>query len=127
MMLCMNRDKGYTLDLLSAIHISAQSRDEVASTTIQRCFGHAGFSKEVAMDQEEPDADSAETHAMFGLAAEVCGTGTVTMDDYEAVDDDVVTCREDALADILKKVEDGTGDESEEEIKQWTSTRAPRL
>ncbi|KAG0416196.1 hypothetical protein HPB47_006620 [Ixodes persulcatus] len=116
MMLCMNRNKGYTLDLLPAIHISAQSWDEVAPTTIQRCFGHAGFSKKVATDQEESDADSAEAHAVFGLVAEVCGTGTVTMDDNEDVDDDVVTCREDTFADLLRKVEDGTGDESEEEI-----------
>lgn len=53
-------------------------------------------------DQEESDADSAEGHALFGLVAEVCGTGTVTMDDYEADDDDVVTCHENTSADILK-------------------------
>lgn len=81
----------------------------------------------MATDQEESDADSAEAHAVFGLLAEVCGTGTVTMDDYEAVDDDVVTCREDTLADILKEVEDGTGDESEKEIDNGRPPEHPAI
>ncbi|KAH6938996.1 hypothetical protein HPB50_015548 [Hyalomma asiaticum] len=47
------------------------------------------------------------------------------MDEYEAVDDDVVTCREDTLADILKEVEEGTGDESEEEMDSDDHQSAP--
>ncbi|KAH6924387.1 hypothetical protein HPB50_016528 [Hyalomma asiaticum] len=86
MMLCMERDKGYTVHLLSAIHILAQSWDEVAPTTIQRCFGHAGFLEQVDASQEESDADSAEAHTVFDLVAQRCGSGTGTMDDYEAVD-----------------------------------------
>ncbi|KAK8787727.1 hypothetical protein V5799_022497 [Amblyomma americanum] len=114
-MLCMDRDKEYTVDFLSAIDILAHSLDEVTATTTQRCFHHVGFTKEVSTDQEECD-DVSEAQAVFGLLAHKCGTSNATMDDYEAIDDDFVTCREDTLADILKKVEGGTGYESEDEI-----------
>lgn len=79
--------------------------------TIQRCFCHAAFSKEVATNQEESEADGAEAQAVFGLVAQRCSTGTVTVDCklYEAIDD--VTCREGTLADILKEVEEATGNE----------------
>ncbi|KAH6922941.1 hypothetical protein HPB50_020280 [Hyalomma asiaticum] len=75
--------------------------------------------------QEESDADNAEAHTVFDLVAQRCGSGTGTMDEYEAVDDDVVTCREDTLADILKEVEEGTGDESEEEMESDDHQSAP--
>ncbi|KAH9378623.1 hypothetical protein HPB48_014701 [Haemaphysalis longicornis] len=113
MMLCMNRDQGYTLDLISAIRILAHSWDEVASATTQRCFSHAGFSKNVATNQEELDVHSAEAHAVFGFAAERCCTSMVTVDDYEGIRVDAVTCPADAFTDILKEVNDGSGGDSE--------------
>lgn len=132
MMLYMESNKGYTVGLLSAIHILAQSWDEVASTTIRRCFGHAGFLEQVDASQEgsdasqeESDADNAEADTVFDLVAQRCGSGTGTMDECEAVDDDVVTCREDTLVDILKEVEEGTGDESEEEMDSDDHQSAP--
>lgn len=48
---------------------------------------------------------------MLFLVAEKCGN--VTMDDHEAINEDVVTCCEDTLAD---EVEGGTGDDTEEQI-----------
>ncbi|KAH6946261.1 hypothetical protein HPB50_012476 [Hyalomma asiaticum] len=73
-----------------------------------------GFLEQVDASQEESDADSAEAHTVFDLMGQRCGSGTGTMDDYEAVDDDIVICRKDTLADILKEAAEGTGDESEE-------------
>lgn len=64
-------------------------------------------------------------HTVFDLVAQRCSSGTGTIDEYEAVDDDVVTCREDTLADILKEVEEGTGDESEEEVDSDDHQSAP--
>ncbi|KAH7974902.1 hypothetical protein HPB49_021032 [Dermacentor silvarum] len=75
--------------------------------------------------QEESDADNAEADTVFDLVAQRCGSGTGTMDEYEAVDDDVVTCREDTLVDILKEVEEGTGNESEEEMDSDDHQSAP--
>lgn len=70
----------------------------------------------MATNQQESVADGAEAQAVFGLVAQRCGPGPVTMNDCKAIDDDIVTCREDTSADIVTEVEEATGNESDEEI-----------
>lgn len=68
------------------------------------------------MDNQVELDDVAKAQAVFHLLAPRSDTNTLTVEDYEAIDDDDVACREDTAADILKEAEEANGCESEDDI-----------
>ncbi|KAH6919369.1 hypothetical protein HPB50_029643 [Hyalomma asiaticum] len=75
------------------------------------CFHHAGFSiQEVLPDEEDNIAEEADI-----LFRQVTQSTSFTREDYETLDANVATCREDILEELIAEVQDedpcSSGDE----------------
>ena len=77
-----------TITLLDAVHLIAESWDNVKESTIDHCFKHAGFRNE---------NDEMEETEEFDSLADIPLPDNVSRDDFLAVqerDDEIVICRE---------------------------------
>lgn len=113
MLLCADNKKDYNVDLLSALHILTNAWECVKVSTVQRCFHHAGFSiQEVLPDEEDNIAEAEEADILF---SQVTQSTSFTREDYETLDANVATCREDSLEELIAEVQDedpcSSGDE----------------
>ena len=75
-----------TITLLDAVHLIAESWDDVKESTIDHCFKHAGFGKE---------NDDMEETVEFDALPDVPLPDNVSRDDFLAVqerDDEIVIC-----------------------------------
>nr|XP_037270734.1 tigger transposable element-derived protein 4-like [Rhipicephalus microplus] len=101
MPLCADTDKYYNVDLLAAIHILAHAWEQVQTTTIQRCFHHAGFQAQELVHEEESLAD-ADADAVFD---QVVPSTPFTRQDYETIDESVQACCQEMLEELIAEVQ----------------------
>lgn len=94
------------ITVLDALHFLAAAWDEVSATTIKHCFEKAGFFSNVDESAAyDPVADDQyELPQSFPLSFE----------EYVALDDDVLTCDERNLDEIIHDVMSGQNDEQED-------------
>lgn len=116
MLVCMENEKSYAVDVLCAVHMLAAAWSDVKATTIANCFAHAGFLKEQCLGESSDDSEvmqDIEDHDAVLSSLKEHGLD-VDLAEYAAVDDDVVTCREATLDDIVREIR-ATESESDEE------------
>ncbi|XP_049526718.1 tigger transposable element-derived protein 4-like [Dermacentor silvarum] len=102
MLLCTDNGKSYKTDLLSAIHILAHAWEQMQETTLQTCFHHAGFeAQEQILHEEEIPAD-ADADAIF---TQVVPSAPFMWQEYEAIDDNLSTCREESLEELIAEAQ----------------------
>ncbi|KAH8037825.1 hypothetical protein HPB51_017325 [Rhipicephalus microplus] len=73
------------------------------STTMDRCFHHAGFQVQEAVPDEEESPADAKIEAVF---SEVVPSASFTLQDYESIDESVRTCREETVEEMIAEVQD---------------------
>lgn len=104
-LLCLDNDKSYSVDLLGAIHILAAVWNSVKSQTIANCFRKCGFAEPSATEGSgDPQLHSAEDEnrlSSYDCAALPEG---VTFQSYVSVDDGVETSGPLTDADIIDAV-----------------------
>ncbi|KAL1482645.1 hypothetical protein MTO96_033657 [Rhipicephalus appendiculatus] len=57
MLVAYDANKGYSIDLLGAVHLLCHSWKELAPAKIANCFAHAGFSRSHAEDADDDGED----------------------------------------------------------------------
>ncbi|XP_049513069.1 tigger transposable element-derived protein 4-like [Dermacentor silvarum] len=102
MLLCTDNGKSYNTDLLLAIHILVHAWEQVEETTLQRCFHHAGFeAQEQMLHEEEIPADANAD----GIFSQVVSSAPFTQQEYEAIDENLSTCREESLEELTAEAQ----------------------
>lgn len=100
MLLCMESDKQYTVDLLTALHLLTNAWSQVTDMTIINSYRHAGF-----VVPECSAQDSCEDDEEVSLVASLGNKGLVVdIGSNVTVDEDVPTCREDTLDTLIDEV-----------------------
>ncbi|KAH7931684.1 hypothetical protein HPB51_029712 [Rhipicephalus microplus] len=102
MLLCADSGKSYSIDLLAAIHILARAWEQVKATIIHRCFHHAGFQVQEAVPHEEKSPADADIEAVL---SEVVPSAPFTLQDYESIDENVRTCHEETVEEMIAEVQ----------------------
>lgn len=101
MLLCMESDKQYTVDLLTAHHLLTNAWSQVTDMTTINSFRHAGFVVPECSAQDSCEEDEEEV----SLVASLGNKGLVVdIGSYVTVDEDVPTCREDTLDTLIDEV-----------------------
>ncbi|XP_064488392.1 tigger transposable element-derived protein 4-like [Ornithodoros turicata] len=104
MLLCMETEKDYQVNLLSALHLLARAWDMVTETTIANSFRHAGF-LEHGMPAQNLVEDSEGMQEDSGLLSNLRNAGvSVDIESYITLDEDVATCRQDTMDAIIEEV-----------------------
>lgn len=110
MRVCIDSEKQYEVDLVSAIHMLAHSSKPAKKTTVANCFRQAGFlvnSAAVTADSETTADDESEDSS---LAAALLANGfSVDLNTYQGIDDNLPTCWEDTLLSLNEEVQDMNG------------------
>lgn len=111
LLLCADSNgKEYSVDLLAALHILTHAWAQVKESTIEGCFRHAGFVRHTAAcdDDGQPlaDEDSEDsTDDAFAVFSQVAPSAPFSLQDYETVGENVVTCREESLDELIAEVQ----------------------
>ncbi|XP_072142338.1 tigger transposable element-derived protein 6-like [Dermacentor andersoni] len=117
MLVCMDPNKEYKVDILGAIHLIADAWRQLTANTIANCFRHAGFSSsDQASDlQDLPECDGEDALERQEVV-EQCALKKIHLDfdEYVHIDDDV-TCPENTVESIVSEVCDEEESDPEEE------------
>nr|XP_054919816.1 tigger transposable element-derived protein 6-like [Dermacentor andersoni] len=117
MLVCMNQNKEYKVDILGAIHLIADAWRQLTANTIANCFRRAGF---FSSDQASNLQDLRECDGRDALerqeVVEQCALKEIHLDfdEYVHIDGDVVTCAENAVESTVAEVCDEEESEPEE-------------
>ncbi|XP_040355873.1 tigger transposable element-derived protein 4 [Ixodes scapularis] len=115
MLLCADSGKDYSVNLLSALHMLTYAWEQVKVSTVQRCFHHAGFARQEVIPEEEgdtADADAADADILFG---QLVSSTSFTRQDYETLDANVTTCREESIEELVAEVQGEEASSSSED------------
>lgn len=107
MLLAMESDKTYSIDLLGAIHLLAHSWMQVQPATIQNCFARAQFKMpEGGNDENEDGEDTEDCESLLAEVLERQGEGVEKLNfgTFRDVDGDVVTSPNFSDSDIVAAV-----------------------
>ncbi|XP_072143609.1 tigger transposable element-derived protein 4-like [Dermacentor andersoni] len=126
MLVCMNQNKEYKVDILGAINLIADAWRQLTANTITNFFRHAGFfSSDQASDlQDLPECDGEDALERQEVV-EHCALKEIHLDfdEYVHIDGDVVICPENMVESIVAEVCD---EESEpEEKSEGVATMEP--
>lgn len=119
MLLCLESNKQYVVDLLAAVHLLSNAWNQVTEATIANSFRHAGFvAPDDAPDSPTQDCGS-DSEEEAALLSSLGSKGVVVdMDTYVSVDEDVETCRVDTIDSIIEEVlevcSEGASDDEED-------------
>ncbi|XP_040358446.1 tigger transposable element-derived protein 6-like [Ixodes scapularis] len=113
MIVCADSKKSYSVILLSALHMLTYAWDQVKVSTVQRCFHHAGFARQEVIPDKEGDTADADT--LFG---QLVSSTSFRQHDYETLDANVATCREESIKEMVAEVQgEETSSSSEEDVE----------
>ncbi|KAM7281319.1 hypothetical protein ISCGN_006276 [Ixodes scapularis] len=96
----------------------AAAWSDVKATTIANCFAHAGFLTEQCLGESSDNSEvmqDIEDHDAVLSSLKEHGLD-VDLAEYAAVDDDVVTCREATLDDIVREIRATESESNEEDV-----------
>ncbi|XP_037568170.1 tigger transposable element-derived protein 6-like [Dermacentor silvarum] len=118
MLVCMNQNKEYKVEILGAIHLIADAWRQLTANTTANCFKHAGlFSSDQTSDlQYLPECDSEDALERQEVV-EQCALKAIHLDfdEYMHIEVDVVICPENTVESIVAEVCDEEESEPEEE------------
>ncbi|KAH9366385.1 hypothetical protein HPB48_018146 [Haemaphysalis longicornis] len=118
-LLCVDSDKSYVVDVLSAIRILSDAWRAVTQDTIRNSFRHAGFV--VGCEDEDSDTvqnpiaeirPAAASDILDDLCASVVDVGAATFEDFTNIDSAILPCAELDDDEIVRQVH---------ELRRWTA------
>jgi transposase-like protein len=103
---CIDSNTDFVLSVLDAMYLMRQAWDNVKAQTVGNCFRHAGFKRGgTDTDAEAEDTEDAESDPEDDLPlSRLVPNSGVTLQEYAAVDEDVITSAELTDEDIIETV-----------------------